>query len=127
MRVRCQDTSKMHDVKSKDNHKICTQVVVHLLKGMYELTLNLPSRFLKTIEAYGYKFTTLRRSRNFIFRLNLNFYCVACPFQRRQHIGITMRRRRRRHKKFLSHFSREPHRPASEYLAQSISMENCIV
>ena len=29
--------------------------------------------------------------------------------------------------KFLSHFSQEPHRPASWYLAQSISMDNCIV
>ena len=27
------------DVKSKDNHKICTQVDVHL-KGMYELVLS---------------------------------------------------------------------------------------
>ena len=30
-------------------------------------------------------------------------------------------------KNVSSHFSQEPHRPASWYLAQSISMENCIV
>ena len=26
----------LYDIKSKDNHKICTQVAVRLLKGMYE-------------------------------------------------------------------------------------------
>ena len=34
-------------VTSKDNHKICTQVVVHLFKGMYELVLNAGYEFLK--------------------------------------------------------------------------------
>ena len=32
--------SKKYDVKSKDNHKICTKVVVHLVQGMYVLTFN---------------------------------------------------------------------------------------
>ena len=36
--VRCQNTLKIYDVKSKDNHKLRTHVVVHLLKVtcMYE-------------------------------------------------------------------------------------------
>ena len=40
LRMRCQDTPKIYDVKSKDNQKICTKVVVHLVQGMYVLTLN---------------------------------------------------------------------------------------
>ena len=34
-RVRCLNNPKIYDARSKDNHKICTQVVVHLLEGMY--------------------------------------------------------------------------------------------
>ena len=33
----CRNTPKMYDLKSKDNQKIYTPVVVPLFKGMYEL------------------------------------------------------------------------------------------
>ena len=36
-RAMCRNTPKMYDLKSRDNHKICTQVAVPLLKGMHEL------------------------------------------------------------------------------------------
>ena len=39
---------KIYDViKGKRQSKICTQVVVHLLKGMYDITLNDRYEFLK--------------------------------------------------------------------------------
>ena len=61
---------------------------------------------------------------------------LLCPLPAlaKRHIGITIhcsvvvtRRHQRRHKKYPSHFSREPHGPAFWYLAQSISMENCFL
>ena len=56
-RVRCRNTPKIYDVKSKDSYKICNQVVVHLLEGMCELALS-----------DWYKFSKLR--------LRLNLYCM---------------------------------------------------
>ena len=40
------NTPKIYDIESEDNHKICTLVAVHLLKGMHELTLNDQYEFL---------------------------------------------------------------------------------
>ena len=36
-REMCRNTPKIYDIKSKDIYKVCTQVDVPLLKGMYEL------------------------------------------------------------------------------------------